>query len=216
MELPPRLRLLGKPPWLFIAAAALSLVIQLIPGWREWLIYDRTAIAQGQFWRVWTGHWVHFGWPHFIPDTGLFLIVGWLLEERHKLFARLAVFLMPAVISAVIFWGEPGMLRYAGLSAVDLGLLLYLAAQGWQRKWSDWFWPAVLAIYLIEIILEARQGGQGGGAIRFDEPSIRIATGAHLAGTAYALLACLAAYLTRKWRPAAVGRDRDECDRLGG
>ncbi len=205
MELSPRLLLPAKPPWLFIAASALALLVQLNSAWREALIYDRTALAQGQIWRAWTGHWVHFGWPHFIPDTGLFLIVGWLLEERHKLFARLAVFLMPALISAVMFWFEPDMLRYGGLSAIDLGLLLYLAAQGWQRKWSDWFWPAVLAIYIIEIVLEIRQGGQGGGAIRFDEPGIRIATGAHLTGTAYALLAWLAAALARKGRPPASG-----------
>jgi rhomboid family GlyGly-CTERM serine protease len=198
-------RYLNNPPWLYLAASALALVVQCNPGWREWLVYDRNALVGGQLWRAWTGHWVHFGWPHFIPDTGLFLIVGWLLEEKHKLFARLAVFLMPAVISAVIYWFEPGMLRYGGLSAVDLGLLLYLAAQGWQRNWSDWFWPAVLAIYIAEIVLEARHGGQGGGAIRFDEPSIRIATGAHLAGTAYALLACLAAYQARKGRTATSG-----------
>jgi rhomboid family GlyGly-CTERM serine protease len=203
-EPPPRLRLPGKPPWLFIAATALALVIQCNPAWRERLIYDRDALAHGQLWRVWTGHWVHFGWPHFVPDTGLFLIVGWLLEARHALFARLAVFLMPAVISAAIYWFDPGMLRYGGLSAVDLGLLLYLAAQGWQRKWSDWFWPAVLVIYLVEIVLEARHGGQGGGTIPFDEPGIRIATGAHVAGAAYALLACLAAWLTGKWRQRSV------------
>ncbi len=204
MEASPRLLLPGKPPWLFIVFSALALLIQCNPAWREALIYERDALARGQLWRAWTGHWIHFGWPHFFPDTGLFLIVGWLLEERHKLFARLAVFLMPAVISAAIYWFDPGMIRYGGLSALDLGLLLYLAAQGWQRKWSDWFWPAVLAIYLLEIILESRHSGHGGGTIRFDEPSIRIATGAHLAGAAYALLACLSAHLTRKRRPAGL------------
>ncbi len=200
MELSPRLLFPAKPPWLFITATAFALVVQCFPAWRDTLIYDRDAIAAGELWRVWTGHWVHFGWAHFVPDTGLFLIVGWLLEERHRFFARLAVFLMPAVISAAIYFFDPGMIRYGGLSALDLGLLLYLAAQGWQRKWSDWFWPAVLAIYVLEVVMEARHGGQGGGTIRFDEPSIRIATSAHLAGTAYALLAWLAAALTNKRR----------------
>jgi hypothetical protein len=96
---------------------------------------------------------------------------------------------MPAFISAVIFWAEPDMLRYGGLSAINLGLLLYLALQGWRWQWTDWFWPAVLVIYVGEIIFESLQDGSGGGLIRFDEPGIRIATGAHLAGGAYALLA---------------------------
>jgi rhomboid family GlyGly-CTERM serine protease len=188
MRLPLRL-FSTKPPLLYVAGAAFSLLVQCIPAWREALIYDRAALADGQLWRVWTGHWVHFGWAHFVPDTGLFLIVGWLLEERHRFFARLAFFLMPAVISATLYFLDPAMTRYGGLSAVDLGLLLYLAAQGWQRNWSDWFWPAVIGIYILEVVLQAWHGGQGGGAIRFDEPSIRIATSAHVAGTVYALLA---------------------------
>lgn len=206
MRLPLRL-FATKPPVLYLVGAAFSLVVQCFPAWRETLIYDRAAIAAGQLWRVWTGHYVHFGWSHFVPDTGLFLIVGWLLEERHRLFARIGFFAMPAVISAGIFLFDPGMTRYGGLSAVDLGLLLYLAAQGWRRNWSDWFWPAVIAIYLLEIVVQAWHGGQGGGTIRFDEPSVRIATSAHLVGTAYALLALGLA----RWRtkPEVVaGRDR--------
>jgi len=203
MRLPLRL-FATKPPLLYVLGAAASLVVQCVPGWRDSLIYDRTALAHGELWRIWTGHWVHFGWPHFVPDTGLFLIVGWLLEERHRLFARVAFFLMPAVISAAIYFLDPAMTRYGGLSAVDLGLLLYLAAQGWQRNWSDWFWPAVIAIYILEIVLQAYHGGQGGGAIRFDEPSIRIATSAHVVGSAYAVIALLLARLTRPAPPAGA------------
>ncbi len=191
---------LQRPPWLYLAATAFALVVQCNPTWRETLIYDRAAVAQGEVWRIWTGHWIHFGWQHFVPDTGLFLIVGWLLEERHALFSHVALFLMPAVISAALFWLDPAMSRYGGLSAVDLGLLLYLAAQGWQRNWTDWFWPAVIAIYILEIVLQAHHGGQGGGAIRFDDPDIRIATSAHVAGAGYALIAFATA---RFHRPTA-------------
>ena len=85
------------------------------------------------------------------------------------------------------------MQRYAGLSALDLGMLLYLAGRGWQRNWRDWFWPAILAIYVIELGLEITRGGEGGGVIRFDDPSVRVATGAHLAGAAYAVAALVVA-----------------------
>ena len=46
-------------PWIFLILAVLALVIQLNPTWRDTLIYQRDEI--GQFWRLWTGHWVHFG-----------------------------------------------------------------------------------------------------------------------------------------------------------
>jgi hypothetical protein len=130
---------------------------------------------------------VHFGWAHFVADAGLFLILGWLLQPRHALFSHVALAVMPVFISAVIYWLDPTMLRYGGLSAVNLGLLLFLAAQGWQRNWTDWFWPAVLLIYIGEVIFEIHQGGRGGGMIRFDDPGIHVATSAHLASAAYAL-----------------------------
>lgn len=175
--------------WLILLLALAALVIQLFPAWRETLIYERAALAGGEFWRIWTGHLVHFGWPHFLVDTGLLLVVGWFVEPRHPAFTRLGLVLMPAFISACLFWIEPSMLRYGGLSAVNLGLLLYLAARGWRRDWTDWFWPAVLLAYVAELIFEYHRGGTGGGTIRFDDPGIRVATGAHLASAAYAILA---------------------------
>jgi rhomboid family GlyGly-CTERM serine protease len=176
-------------PWLVLLAAFAALLVQMLPAWRQPLLYDRAAIAQGQVWRMWTGHFVHFGWPHFVIDTGLLVILGWLMEARHPWFTRLGLCLMPVFISAALYLGEPDLARYGGLSAVNLGLLLYAAVQGWRRDWTDWFWPAVLAAYVGELLFEYFRGGHGGGAIRFDDPSIRVATGAHLASAAYALLA---------------------------
>jgi rhomboid family GlyGly-CTERM serine protease len=197
---------LAQPPWLYLAGAVVALVIQLNPVWRETLLYERTAIvAHHEYWRAWTGHWVHFGWPHFIADAGLFLILGWLLEPRHRIFSGLALVLMPPFISVAIYWFDPTMSRYAGLSALNLGLLLYLAGQGWQRKWTDWFWPAILAIYGGEVIFEMIRGGRGGGMIPFDDPTVKVATSAHLASAAYALLAWACTYVAH---PRAIKSDR--------
>ncbi|HEY8995742.1 MAG TPA: rhombosortase [Lacunisphaera sp.] len=183
-------RLLQPPwPWFILLAAATSLIIQLFPGSREHLLYDRAAIAGGDWWRIWTGHLVHFGWPHLVVDAGLLLIVGWIAEKDYPRFMRIALLLMPAFISASMFWLEPGMARYGGLSAFNLGVLLYVAAQGWRRDWTDWFWPAVIAIYIAELIYEYYRGGQGGGAIRFDDPHVSVATGAHLAAAGYVVIA---------------------------
>ena len=197
---PLRSLLPGKPPWVFLAVSVGVLVIQLNPAWRGALLYERPALARGEWWRLWTGHLVHFGWPHWVADAGLFFILGWLLEARHRCFSYLALLVMPAFISAIIWWCDPLMATYGGLSALNLGLLLYLAAQGWQRNWTDWFWPAVLAIYVGEVIFEIVQGGRGGGMIRFDDPGIHVATSAHLASAAYALLAW--AVSRRTQRPA--------------
>ena len=187
-------------PWIFLILAVLALVIQLNPTWRDTLIYQRDEI--GQFWRLWTGHWVHFGWPHFVVDVGLFLILGWMLEHRYPRLAVSSLVLMPLFISLVIYFFDSHMHRYAGLSALNLGLLLIIALQGWQRDWRDWFWPAVLVIYVAEIVFEIMSGGSGGGMIRFDDPHVKVATSAHIAGAVYAVCAWL---LVRR-QARAVGK----------
>lgn len=175
-------------PWVFLAGTAAALVIQCVPSWRGTLIYDRVAIAHGEWWRIWTGHLIHFGWPHFIVDAGLFLILGRLLEREFPIATRFALVLLPAFISGCMYWFDPAMVRYGGLSAVNLGLLVFMAGQGWQKDWTDWFWPGVLLIYIGEVVLEIHTGhGHGGGMIRFDDPSIHVATSAHIAGAVYGI-----------------------------
>ena len=193
----------GRLPWLVAGVALAAGLVQSLPGLRPILIYDRLALGQGQLWRLWTGHLVHFGWPHLVVDTGLLLIVGWFAERRHPAFTRGALWLMPVFISGWLYWLDPAMARYGGLSAVNLGLLLYVAAQGWRRDWTDWFWPAVIAAYVGELAFEYYRGGTGGGAIRFDDASVRVATSAHVASAVYALLA-LAIGKSRKSKPAGA------------
>ncbi|MCC6416324.1 MAG: rhombosortase [Opitutaceae bacterium] len=188
----------ARLPWVFLTLAALALVAQCMPAWRGGLIYDRAAIARGEWWRLWTGHWVHFGWPHFLADTGLFLIMGWTLRRAHRRFALTALVAMPLFVSLTLWFLDPEMERYAGLSALNLGLLLYLALQGWQRDWRDWFWPAVLMIYAGEVVFEIMSGGTGGGMIKFDDATVRVATGAHIAAGVYAL----GGWLLERWRQA--------------
>jgi rhomboid family GlyGly-CTERM serine protease len=167
----------------------LAAVIQLNRPWRDALVYDRVAVAHGQWWRIWTGQLVHFGWPHFVADTGLFLILGWLLEGAWPRLCRLGLLAMPPVICGTIYWFDPATVRYGGLSAVNLGFLIFLACRGWQKNWVDWFWPAVLAVYVGEIILEAKVGhGHGGGMIQFDDSSVHVATVAHLGAAGCGLL----------------------------
>ena len=174
-------------PPAFLAVGVVTLILQF-GGWRDALLYDRTAVASGEWWRLWTGHIIHFGWPHYVADAGLFLILGCLIERAHPLLARHALVFFPLAISAALYAFDPDTLRYGGLSALNLGLLLFYAAHGWRKNWTDWFWPAVLIIYVAELVLEVKVGhGSGGGMIQFDDPSVHVATTAHFAGVACGL-----------------------------
>jgi len=179
----------ARIPWTFLVVGFAAAIIQLHAPWREDLVYNRSELAHGEWWRIWTGQLVHFGWPHFIADAGLFVILGRLLEWQHPRLSRFALVAMPLVITATIFWCDRSMTRYGGLSAVNLGLLVFLACQGWQKNWFDWFWPSVLAIYIGEVVLEETVGhGHGGGMIQFDDPSVHVATDAHIVSAIFGVL----------------------------
>jgi rhomboid family GlyGly-CTERM serine protease len=200
-----------KIPWVYLVITLAAIVVQLNPGWESRLIYDRTAVAQGETWRIWTGNLVHFGWPHFIADAGLFLILGRLLEREHPVASYVSLAGMPLAISVAMYWGDPSMVRYGGLSAVNFGLLVFLAFQGWQRNWIDWFWPLVFSIYVLEIVVEAKsRHGTGGGMIQFSDPSIRVATMAHVGGAIFGTFLWATGFLknilTRRTHPPETGR----------
>lgn len=187
-------RLLPPGFTLFTLLALAALALQFSgPGpFREFLIYDRTALAAGETWRLWTGHLCHFGWFHALADTTVFTFASIALTRRRGLSLTgtcvHSLVALPAFISLAIFFLDPAMPRYAGLSGINVALLVFLSLDGFRRNRGDWFWPALLAVHAIELLVENVNGGIGGGAIRFDEPAIRIATIAHLAGAAYGFL----------------------------
>jgi rhomboid family GlyGly-CTERM serine protease len=171
-------------PWGFLLVALASSASILTPGWRDALVYDRGAIEAGQLARLWTGNFVHFGWLHFLADTGLWLIIGWFVERAHPWTARASIVLLPLAVTGAVYFFDPQMMRYAGLSGMNVGFLVFLALTGWQKSWRDWFWPAILGIHVLELVLESTWGH---GAIEFDEPAIRVATIAHIGGIAYGI-----------------------------
>ena len=176
-------------PWIYLAITIASGAVVTWPEARAALVYHRDAITHGEVWRVWTGHLVHFGWPHYLADGALFILIGWFFERDNRWLGRLSLVLLPVAVCAALYWFDPGMIIYGGLSGVNVGLLVFLACRGWQRDWKDWFWPAILGIHVAEVFWEIHNHGTGGGAIRFDDPSIRVATIAHIGGVVYGVIA---------------------------
>lgn len=176
----------GLFPRTFIAVAAAAIVIQAVAAWTPELsaalIYDRPAIGAGQWWRLWTGHLVHYGWLHGGVDAAVLLCLGRIVTWPSALHRGAALLVLPPLISAALWFFDRSMTYYAGLSALNLGLFVFHALHHWQRNRTDWLWPAVLVVCLAELTFESLRGGSGGGLIAFSDLSVRIATTAHIAG----------------------------------
>jgi rhomboid family GlyGly-CTERM serine protease len=124
-------------PGLTIAIAAV-LELSGIPG-RELFRYDRLAIADGEVWRLLSGHLTHLGWSHFVLNAIGLLLVCYLVAAR---FSGRCWLLITGIVIAGIdlgFWFlEPQLLWYVGLSGVLHGVLAAGAVSGIREGGLDY------------------------------------------------------------------------------
>lgn len=117
-----------------LALALLAVIIQASHLGAE-LRYQRTAIAHGEWWRLFTGNMVHLGWVHLAHDlAGLFLI--WFcffprLSERAWLALVIASMLG---VGGGLYVFSPHVAWYVGLSGVLYGLFAAAAVSEWPRR----------------------------------------------------------------------------------
>jgi rhomboid family GlyGly-CTERM serine protease len=104
---------------LFLSVAA---VILLLPALVAPLQYDRAAIADGEIWRLLSGHWVHSSFDHFFWDVLAFGCLGAACELRGRRQFLVCVVVSAIAISLTIWLALPEMSVYRGLSGIDSAL----------------------------------------------------------------------------------------------
>src|SRR5215831_15710538 len=111
---------------LSLLAACALLWVPEIGGdaWRNALSYDRAGLAQGEWWRVLTGHFVHMNPEHALLN-GLGLILMWALFARDFSPIRwLAIYLASCLaISAGLWLRNPQVIWYVGASGALHGVM---------------------------------------------------------------------------------------------
>lgn len=145
-------------PWAACAAACAALALAGLPeAGREWLTYDRTRLAAGEIWRLWTGHWLHASSGHLAFDLLALVPAAAWLETRHPCGVRLYLLLAPPLISAVLWFGEPHLLRYVGLSGLAVGALVLLAGERLLAapRRTPWVWWTLLGLLALKLLAEA-------------------------------------------------------------
>lgn len=181
------------PLLLFVLPAGLAWSIPASPGL---LLYERTAMLQGEWWRLWTGHWVHFSASHLAWNLAVLLGAGAWLARRHQGLLFTCALLGAPLIGLALLLGEPAMQTYGGLSGLATGVVALLALTELGRRGQDrpWGW-GLLILVAAKIAFDATQtsalfAGLGTQAVR---PSVL----AHAAGAA----AALALYFVRRIHP---------------
>lgn len=150
----------GSPalPWRsgLLGAAAIAAYLALGPAPEGW-VFDREAIAQGEWWRLLTGHWVHSDSGHALWNIAALLLAGTVFEPRLGRRMLLALLLATVGVNGWLWWGEPELSRYCGLSGILNGLI----AAGLHRLWRETRHPVVLLVtcgIASKIVLESFLG----------------------------------------------------------
>jgi rhomboid family GlyGly-CTERM serine protease len=121
--------------------ALIAVMVQVVPDAAELLQFDRSAIAEGQWWRLLTGHLTHWSLNHLFWDVLMFVVLGCLVEIQSRR-RMIGLCLGSAiVISGVIWIGSPDLETYRGLSGIDTALFVSVAISiavtaVAQRQWA--------------------------------------------------------------------------------
>ena len=133
-------------PIVTAVVVGLSALVYLLPCGAS-LEYSRHAILAGEWWRLVTGHWVHFSPQHFLYDTAAFGIAGWMIESRgHRNFGWLCV-LAVFVISGTMLLCNPQLQMCGGLSGMAVAAVVFLALNGLEER-GPWQWICGSALIL--------------------------------------------------------------------
>jgi rhomboid family GlyGly-CTERM serine protease len=116
-------------------SALAILAMSLTPDWQSHLEFQHRAIAEGELWRLLSGHLLHLGWQHLSMNLlGLWLIWAMLLRFEPNLHCAPALILLGLGTSLGLDFLSPEIAWYRGFSGVLHGLLAWGLLIQWQRS----------------------------------------------------------------------------------
>lgn len=129
---------MGERSWLpaLLVPVVLGLLAVLPEAGQTALAWERSGLAAGEWWRLWSGHAVHYGLPHALVNgvslgvLGLWLVRGGAWRGRTLL---LAVALAAPLLALGLLVTAPGMGDYRGASGLVAMFVALTAVEAWRR-----------------------------------------------------------------------------------
>ena len=173
---------------LILAAAFLSVVCFALPPAASLLEFNRAALAQGQLWRVFTGHLVHWSMEHALWDgvtlVALTIFSARLLPSSARIPLVESILISSVVVSATVFLLTPEFHSYRGLSGLCVAQFTALATAGLRHGQStqDRKAIALFALLLASLFCKTVYEVAVGATIFVSDDNFVVATSAHLGG----------------------------------
>jgi rhomboid family GlyGly-CTERM serine protease len=115
-------------PWITFALGAVAVVTFVVPGAAQVAEFERSAVAGGQWWRYVTAHWAHFSGGHLAWSLLAFVVLGVLCERWSRTRFLVCTAASAVVVTLAVWAFERSLQAYRGLSGIDSGLFVLLAA----------------------------------------------------------------------------------------
>ncbi len=110
------------------------------------LEFNRTKIVEGEYWRLFTGNLVHYGFAHLAMNIAAFLIIAisLLREVSLKIYIPLLISCAMAVGIGTLLW-NPELVFYRGLSGVIHGLIVAgLLLNSFRNRWLSYLFVGLV------------------------------------------------------------------------
>ena len=134
-------------------------VLQIVPGVLALMEYTRAGVEAGQWWRLLTGNFVHFGWGHFAGDLAAFLALCLIARCRGRDVLLVVGACAVAVGTSVHLWA-PHIHVFRGISGVYYGVMTF-ALIGMicrDRGRKGLLWAAILGALIFKTAYELATG----------------------------------------------------------
>ncbi|KKO45257.1 protease [Arsukibacterium ikkense] len=117
-----------KPGYLsYYVVLLLAILLFMLPDAAQQLLaYQRQPLADGELWRLLSGHLLHSNFYHLLLNAGGLLIIMLLHGNYQRQLHLIWQLLFHALwISGLLYWLQPQVQQYVGLSGVLHGLLFF-------------------------------------------------------------------------------------------
>jgi rhomboid family GlyGly-CTERM serine protease len=197
-------------PILTIIFLLVSAVSYIFPEIASVLIFDRNAVLQGQIWRLFSSHFVHFNGTHLVYNLLAFGTAGWIVEKKCFLHFSLLSVLMALVISSSLFILKPTMTYYGGLSGLACGFIFYCALLGTEEP-GPWRTIGKLIIFFLPIKIALEFYFSASILPYWRQQEFVTMPASHVTGIAVALLFYVAVKINKKYSNNRFNIDRQAC-----
>jgi rhomboid family GlyGly-CTERM serine protease len=186
-------------PFITTTVTVVVLAAWVSPQLREFCLFERTEIMNGQWWRFLTGHLVHFSPSHLMFDSAVFLLAGAIVEERSRKLLIGLLLTSVAAISTGLFWFAPQLQFYGGMSGVATAMLCFVAFEfARERGVKRAVGVTVITLATIKMAWEIQTSHALFSTL--DRPDIQLAPMAHIVGTLVAATMWSAIWCWQKMR----------------